>query len=50
MRWGFESLLRYCGVGESGCPRQSHKLKIVGSNPTTATDQEAVGMAVTLSR
>lgn len=27
----------YCGIEESGRPREPHKLKIVGSNPSPAT-------------
>ena len=29
--------IKYRGVGESGRPRQSHKLEIAGSNPASAT-------------
>ena len=31
------STKNYRGVGESSRPRQSHKLEIVGANPTSAT-------------
>lgn len=30
----------HSGVEEFGCPRQSHKLEIAGSNPATATTEK----------
>lgn len=39
---GHESKGPHSVVGEFGCPRQSHKLKIEGSNPSYATSSAKV--------